>query len=240
MPKYFILLLFLISAVSYAQDETDIVPYLKAIEEGRRDEVAEKLPGLIKQKPEDPSIIFLKAVLTQDADEALLHYKDIHQKYPRSRYADASVYRIYSYYFALGSYNTANKYLEVLKTSYPGSPYIKTAERNIPPNDEPVNVPLPETAASDKEPEEKESKTEYRFTIQAGAFSNKKNSSALVQEFRAAGFETEIKEKLVGGTAFEVVYVGKFVNEKDALEFLKRLNDRYNLDGRIVENKNGN
>ncbi len=46
---------------------------------------------------------------------------------------------------------------------------------------------------------------------------------------------TEIKEKNVGGTVFQVVYVGKFLVRNDAEDFLHIINSKYNLNGRIVE-----
>ena len=46
---------------------------------------------------------------------------------------------------------------------------------------------------------------------------------------------SEIKEKIVGGTVFQVVYVGKFLVRNDAEDFLQIINSKYNLNGRIVE-----
>ncbi len=214
-----------------AAQETDIVPYLKMIEEGKQDEVVAKMPDLKKQHPGDPSIMFLEAVLTTEPDNALPLFNTVIEKYPRSRYADASVYRVYSYYFALGLYSTAEKHLEHLKKEYTDSPYIKLAERNIPDTDEKSEIATQEPVVQSNE---EKSDLQYHFTIQAGAFSNKKNSNALVEQFRTAGYDTQIKEKLVGGTSFDIVYVGKFANENEAREFLKIINDRYKLDGRVV------
>ena len=77
--------------------------------------------------------------------------------------------------------------------------------------------------------------TDYRFTIQAGAFSNSANAASLKDDFVSAGYFTEIKEKVVGGTVFQVVYVGKFSVRNDAEDFLHIINSKYNLNGRIVE-----
>ena len=109
----------------------------------------------------------------------------------------------------------AATWLSRLKKDYPSSPYIKIAEKNIP--------PLTTTQ-----------KIRYRFTIQAGAFSNKDNANAMKKQFIDAGFSSEIKEKTVAGTIFQVVYVGKFATEEEAKNFLKQINSEYSLDGRVI------
>jgi cell division protein FtsN len=109
----------------------------------------------------------------------------------------------------------AATWLSKLKKDYPSSPYIKIAEKNIP--------PLPTNQ-----------KIKYRFTIQAGAFSNKDNANAMKKQFIDAGFSSEIKEKTVAGTIFQVVYVGKFATEEEAKNFLKQINSEYSLDGRVI------
>ncbi len=77
--------------------------------------------------------------------------------------------------------------------------------------------------------------TDYKFTIQAGAFSNKENAESLQLKFEKSGIFSEIKDKLVAGTTFHVVYVGKFVTENDAESFLKTINDKFELSGRVIQ-----
>jgi len=76
---------------------------------------------------------------------------------------------------------------------------------------------------------------DYKYTIQAGAFSKDENAEALRLKFEKSGIFSEIKDKLVAGTTFHVVYVGKFMTENDAENFLKTINDNYDLSGRVVE-----
>ena len=90
--------------------------------------------------------------------------------------------------------------------------------------------PEPEKPAPEKETKN----LEYKFTIQAGAFSNNTNAKALKKRFEDAGFYSEIKEKIVGGSSFHVVFVGKFLNTDEAGNFLDIINLRFSLDGRIV------
>lgn len=105
-----ILLLFFSSLILFAQEQ-DITPFLKKIEEGKRTEVKNELIQLLKKNPNDPSLIFLDAILTEAGEQAINKFQIIVSKFPSSKYADASVFRIYLYYFAVGSYETAKNYL---------------------------------------------------------------------------------------------------------------------------------
>jgi tetratricopeptide (TPR) repeat protein len=229
-----LLLFSLLPGISHSQD-VDIVSYLKRIENGSADEVRRELTGLKQGNPDNPSIMFLEGVLTENGQKAVLIYQDIVDNYPDSKYADAALYRIYSYYYALGLYESAEKKLAELTNNYPESPYIKIAKIN----QLPVNPGI--TREEEVPPKQKfvEPGNESRqamdnFTIQAGAFSVKENAEALRLEFEKSGFISETKTKLVAGTTFHIVYVGKFSNENDAENFLKTINEKFNLTGRVI------
>jgi|SRR5690606_1377822 len=222
---FFFLFLILVSFSQFisAQD-VNIVPYLKQIESGEKDEVEKVLPDLKEKYPNSPSVMFLDGVMTENGQDAVMIYAKIVNSYPASKYADAALYRIYSYYYAIGLYEAAKKHLERLKKEYPDSPYIKIADKNIPSIDE---------VASDKK-EIELPKAVYNFTIQAGAFSKLENAQNLKKDFDDSGFKSEIKDKNVGGTVFHVVYVGEFETEDDAKNLLQVINKEFNLDGRVV------
>ena len=221
---FFISLLFFSSPV-FSQ-EKDIVPYLKLIEDGARDSVLKILPELKKSYPNDPSIFFLEGVLTENGQDAIPVFNRIISDFPKSKYADASVYRLYSYYYSLGLYNTAEAFLNKLKKEYPASPYIKMAERDIPSENE--------SSTSSQDLTSGDSSKNYQFTIQAGAFSNDSNALSLKTSFENAGYYSFIRNKSVGGSEFKVVYVGRFVNRDEAESFLQVVNNQFDLKGRIV------
>ncbi len=223
--KYLIIFFLILSAKNLFPQDVDIVPYLKQIENGEKSKVEEKLPDLKKDYPNSPSLMFLDGVLTENGQDAVAIYSKIVDYYPYSKYADAALYRIYSYYYALGLYDTAKKQLDKLKKNYPQSPYIKIAEKKIPSENE--------TTSTEQKPDEKK-QIDYKYTIQAGAFSKLENAQSLKKDFQDSGFFSEIKEKVVGGTTFEVVYVGKFVSEDEAKNFLQVINSEFKLDGRVV------
>ena len=221
----FLLFTFFPNSYLFSQD-ADIVSYLKQIESGEKEEVEEILPELKKKYPNSPSVMFLEGVLTENGQDAVAIYSKIVNSYPQSKYADASLYRIYSYYYALGLYEAAKNHLNRLKKEYPESPYIKLSDRNIPSEDEITVLNKTQTEIP---------KTNYNYTIQAGAFSKLQNAQTLKKDFEDSGFKSEVKDKTVGGTVFHVVYVGEFLSEDEAKNFLQVINKEYKLDGRVIQ-----
>ena len=232
------ILLFLDPVDLIAQD-VDIVPYLKQIENGNVDHVKNEIPDLKEKYPNSPSIMFLDGVLTENGQKAVLIYQNIVDKYPDSKYADAALYRIYSYYYALGLYEAAKEKLNQLVSKYPDSPYIKIAKQNqLPVNPE---ISQEENAANEDSvqapppPPIETRGPKYKFTIQAGAFSKEDNAASLKSNFDKAGLFSEVKVKQVAGTVFHVVYVGRFITKEEAENFLVTINDKFNLSGRVTE-----
>jgi hypothetical protein len=203
----------------------DISNYLKKIESGKLEEVKAILPELKTKYPDDPSILFLDGILTENGKISISLFSTIVNNYPESKYADAAVFRIYSYYFAGEMFSEAATWLKRLKKDYPYSPYIKLSEQNIPPSDQKDKI---------QNNKKTDSQIKYKFTIQAGAFSSKDNANSLQKQFTDAGYSAEIKEKTVAGTIFQVVYVGKFTTEVEAKNFLQQINSEYSLDGRVI------
>ncbi len=174
---FLILLIVLCSSVKLFSQEVDIVPYLKAIESGNIAESKEALADLKIKYPDDPSVMFLDAVLKENGQEAIVIYQDIVDNYPKSKYADAALYRIFSYYYALGLYDTAREKLKLLKTSYSTSPYIQVADQNLSLLEK---SDVQETVTKTEETKPK-SEENYKFTIQAGAFTNLDNAKKLIR-----------------------------------------------------------
>jgi tetratricopeptide (TPR) repeat protein len=227
--KIIILSCLIAPAFINAQD-VNIVQYLKQIEKGEVQEVKDRLIELKKSFPQSPNVMFLDGVLTENGQEAIEIYNNILEKYPQSTYADAALYRIYTYYYALGLYDSADKNLVRLKKDYPGSPYIKMAALNLVIDDENETQPNNETTVNTKIDD-----ANYKFTVQAGAFTNAVNAASLKKEFEDAGMNAFIKEKNVGGTIFNVVYVGRFINRDEAENYLQIINSRFKLSGRVAE-----
>ena len=230
IPIFFIIV-FLLSFPRIFAQEVDIVPYLKMIEQGKVEDVKTKLLDLKTEYPKSSNLIFLEGVLTENGQDAVVLYQSLVQKYPKSAYADAALYRIYSYYFALGLYNTADQNLDKLKQDYPESPYIKIAAANI------ETTTGDENFSNNNQPlnDESNSEKQFNYSIQAGAFTNTANANSLKKDIESAGMISYIKEKNVAGTEFNVVYIGKFETRKEAEDFLPIANTRFKITGRVVE-----
>ena len=240
MKKNLFTLLFLALLISltgrvFAQD-VNIVPYLKQIEKGDKKKVEAILPELKKQHPDDPSVMFLDGILTENGQEAVAVYNKIIQKYPRSRYADAALYRVYSYYYALGMYSAAKSKLLELQKNYPQSPYIEIAKKNIPQKDSVISVktPLKDSTGAKGKTESVENNN-YPYTIQAGAFSVSANAESLKKSFMQNGYYSRVEDKVVAGTTFHIVFVGRFNSEDDARKTLQTINSKFNIDGRVIK-----
>ncbi|MBI1936501.1 MAG: SPOR domain-containing protein [Ignavibacteriales bacterium] len=222
MKKIFFLFL-LLASKTFSQ-EIDITDALKQIESGNIRNAKKTFQDFSAKNPADPSVIFLGAVLTTNGGEALKKYSIVYELHPKSNYADASLYRIFSYYYAMGLYKKAETYLNKLKMEYPNSPYIKSADRNIPDETIAENVSEPQTKPSDK----------FNYTIQAGAFLNADNAKKLCEQLKADGYTCEITTKEIGGSILNVVNIGKFANEEETKSVLDYLSDKYKINGRTV------
>lgn len=86
-------LLFIIINISIIAQEADITSALRQIDSGDINSANNFLRELKSKNPNDPSVIFLDAVLTTNGEEALKKYSIVYEKYPKSKYADASLYR---------------------------------------------------------------------------------------------------------------------------------------------------
>jgi tetratricopeptide (TPR) repeat protein len=228
MKFLLITLLFLANTIF---SQTNIVPALKDIEKGDLIAARTKLGTLLGKFPSDPSVNFLDAVLTEDGVKAVNKYTQIFNQYPHNQYADAALYRTFSYYYSLGVYKKADGLLSKLKNDYPNSPYIKAADRTLPSEDiyykskeanEPESKPIREIVA------------EKQYSIQAGAFLNKTNAENLKKKFENDELFSSIFSKEVGGSLLNVVIVGKFAKREEAEKQLATINKKYKLNGRII------
>jgi tetratricopeptide (TPR) repeat protein len=226
------LLLCLLFSVHLFADEPDITDALKKINSGNIKAAESILQNLKSTNPADPSTIYLDGILTKNGDEALQKYSVVLEKFPNSKYADASLFRIFTYYYSLGFYTKAGMYLERLKKDYPESQYIKIADRSIPVNEEAVVQPV-NTNPKPNNPSNSITK-KYNFVIQAGAFLNEDNAKKLSDKLRSENYLTEIITKEVGGTSLNIVNVGQFVTEEDARPELSILEKKFGIKGRIV------
>jgi len=219
----------LFASIAFAQ--VDIVSVLKQIENGEIAEATSDFRKLANQYPNDPNVQFLDAVLTENGDEALTKYSDVYTKFPKSQFADAALYRVFSYYYSLGIYNKAQQYLSKLEKGYPNSPYIRAADRTLPSEEAFIMSESEEKTIVNIE---QKKAAQFEFTVQAGAFLNRTNANNLKKKFEEKGIYSETYTKEIGASLLNVVIIGKFTNESSAKPILDELKKEYNLVGRVI------
>lgn len=198
---------------------------LSLAEAGMTDSVKQILPDLLQQKPVNPEYLFVDAVLTEQAGTAFNKFSAIVNEYPKSRYADAALYRIHQYYYALGSYKKADSVLTLLKKTYPSSPYIAYGASRT---DSVVNPVQVEQVAGKKIP------PAGAWQVQAGAFVKKENAEALKKRLAAGGLTFIIKEKDAAGAVLYIVTTAT-VSEENAKAIAEKLESNYKMTARVLK-----
>jgi len=238
--RFFLMLVF---CSCIAAQGINIVKQLKMIEKGQINQAQVDLENFKSEYPDHPDVIFLDAVLTSSGSRAFKKYLRIYKVFPDSRFADAAVFRMFSYHFALSNLKKANNYKIILEDEYPRSPYIKIARKNL------AGINILSIQNSKKqtfynnnlnlvnESSEKMS-SKYKFTIQAGAFISKENANRLKERFIQRGFSVGILKKDVAGSVLNIVTVGEFTTIEEAKTALQSINREYDIRGRIIKPEN--
>lgn len=126
--KYVMLALAFACALSSMNAQASLVHNrLRMIAQGKAEAVREELPELNEQFPSDPGIIFLNAVLEEDATKAEGMYETIIKMHPQSEWADDVQWRIVQYYALKRDTNTARKELAHFRKAYPTSEFLLLA-----------------------------------------------------------------------------------------------------------------
>lgn len=213
--------------------EVDITAALKSIEAGKLSDAENSLQRLKEVNSSHPDVIFLDAILTKNGEESIQKYSVVFEKYPKSKYADVSLFRVFSYYYSLGLYKKAESYFKRLKIDYPASPYIAAADRKIPDSEEKFSVDV--SAQNDSIKKNSDAETvKAKFTIQAGAFLSVENANRLKELLSKDGFPSEIINRVVGGSLLKIVTAGKFSDEAEAKSALTQIESKFSLKGRII------
>ena len=111
----FIFIIFIFSILS----SQNIDLYFSLIDEGELDGVKENLPELLSKFPNDPGVLFLKAVLTENGESALKQYNYVLNNFPKSIYAPMAAMKIGEYFYARGLYTQCSSLLKVIPLQYP-------------------------------------------------------------------------------------------------------------------------
>ncbi len=119
-------LMVVLSCAVRAQDSApDVRTYINEVTAGNVDEAKKELPSLQEKYPDDPGVMYLEALLTTDASSAVRIYQNIVDNHAKCEWADASLYKVYQFYYSLGLYKTADLKMAQLQKDYPDSKYLK-------------------------------------------------------------------------------------------------------------------
>ena len=116
---------FFIALIPIAILPQNIDMYISLLHEGNISGVREQLPELVSKFPNDPDVMYLKALLTMDGMEALEQYSTLLDKFPESKYAPDAAIKIGEYFYARGLYTQASSYLSQVLTQFPNYPNVQ-------------------------------------------------------------------------------------------------------------------
>ncbi len=218
-----------ISAAQNAEPPTE--KYVGMIENGQGDAVRLELPALLAKYPADPGVLYVQALLTKEGADAVRIYQSIVDNYPKSKWADDALYKIYQFYQAIGLYRTAELKLNELKRDYPNSKYLASVPAT------PPQEPAPEPPRPSGETPRAQSKppvTEGQFALQVGAYSTQVNAEKQKLFFEDLGYPVQVISKVRDGRSLFTVTVGNFATYDEAKAKSAELRKQYNIDSFVV------
>lgn len=193
---------------------------------GYRDSVQRILPTYERKYGAMPEIRFLRAAFDTDAQSAVTVYEALEKSQPGHGLADHVLYRLIQYHAALGRYQTAGIYLKTLQARFPRSEVLPSAEALFP--DEMIPLASSDTASS-------VSKSEGKWALQLGAFSEKANADKWMQTLRNKGLHgLTVEEKISGGKKLFIVVYGSFSAREEAATAGESLKNRYQTHYSII------
>ena len=247
---------FLLVSLSFGQN---IKLYLSLIEEGKIEGVKENLPELISKYPNNPSVLYLKALLIQDGNSAIKLYKDLLKKYPNSKYAPNSAMKIGEYFYARGLYTQAATLLKNIPIKYPrfadiqrvtnlmvnsfnaigeadSARYYALIINSMFPN---VDTGIDILSDKDKPLSQVFDFNKKRsdlgpYVVQVGAFGNEKNAKRLKLQVSQLGHDVSINKVDSNGKRLYAVRVNRYKSKKQANEIGKKIKTKLGVEYRVL------
>ena len=108
-----------------AQDHLDAL--IQNVLHGSRDSAAVYLPTMEQRYPNNPSLMYLKGLLENNGEEAMVIFSKLYNTHPASEYGDDAVMKVAEYYYAAGMYVKAANWLKKMPIYYSRSEHIERA-----------------------------------------------------------------------------------------------------------------
>ena len=245
-------------------DSQNIDMYISLLNEGNSAGVKEQLPELISKFPNDPDVLFLKALLTQDGMSALEQFGNLLDKYPKSKYAPDAAIKIGEYFFARGLYSQASSYLSKVLTEYPNYPDVQRVidlmvnsfqaigeedssryyiylYKSMYPGLDISEYGLREMTSNynPRIPNNELSSKQKHFLVQIGAFSTKANAQRLKLQVSQIGFNVIVRPIETNGRLFHAVRVVGFSSKKSAEKAGMSIKKKLGIDYRVLYRPKG-
>ena len=242
---------------SYGQN---IDLYLSLIDEGKTEGVKENLQELVSKYPNDPGVLYIKALLTQDGKTSVGLYKDIIKNYPNARYAPYSAMKIGEYFYAKGLYTQAASLLKTIPLKYPRFPDVQRAtalmvssynaigeadsaryygliiKSMFPKIDigidqfDEKNNPLSQVFEFNKK-----KRVDYGpYIVQVGAFSTIENARRLKLQVSQLGYDVSINDVESNGKTLYAVRVNRYKTKNRAENIGKDIKSKIGVDFRVL------
>ena len=252
----FIFIIFIFSIL--ASQNIDL--YFSLIDEGELDGVKENLPELLSKYPNDPGVLFLKALLTDDGESALEQYKYIVKTFPKSIYAPEAAMKIGEYFYARGLYTQCASLLKNIPIKYPRYPemqrltelminsfnaigeadsakYYALIIKSMFPAIE-TNIQNNDNKLSQVFSFRKKTEDLGPYVVQIGAFSRKENAKRLKLQVRQLGHDVSINKVESNGKTFYAVRVNRYSSKIKAEQVGKNIKSKLGVTYKVLYRPN--
>ena len=209
----------------------DFSVYEKLIDEGKVDKVRESLPYLSSQYPDHPFVLYLKAAVNSNGDEAIEQYKTIIKDHSGSVASELAIMKIGEYLYSQGLYTQASEQLKIIPLYYPDSKNIERAvnlmKKSYLATGEQDSIDLYIGMFSKKYPQLNFIDYDYSSSI---IIKDEKTTTKGVEEPKTVPELVKLREK------YWVVQVGAFREKKNAEVIATRLKSA-GYDIELIENQ---
>ena len=217
--------------------------YLKLLEEGKVDGVKESLIELESKYPNNPGVLYLRALLTENGNKSIEYYKELIQRFPDSSYTPKAAMKISEYFYSRGLYTQATKILKKIPINYPRYDNIQRAtdlmyssfnaigeadsakyyalliKSMFPKIDtQDYNLSISNKQMDNIISLNKSKKIDGAYVLQVGAFSDNDNAKRLKLQISQLGYKVSINEVKSRGKVLFAVRVGRFKSKNKADE----------------------
>ena len=230
--------------------------YLSLIDEGQSKSVIENLPELISKFPKDAGVLYLKALLSQEGDNAIEQYKNIIKNYPESKYAPNAAIKLGEYFYAKGLYTQSANLLKNMPVKYPRFTDMQrltnlmiNSFNAIGEADSAkyygliIKSMFPSIDAKSDESSnkfsgvfdfKKKSKNLGPYVVQIGAFSSNDNAKRLKLQVSQLGHDVSINKVDSNGKTFFAVRINSYNSKIKAEEIGKDIKSKLGVNYRVL------